>query len=161
MIVTCSGKPLWWVVCRGVFRRDFPRMAGQVRRAPDCGPARRATHPEMAERRRAGGWEALAGGGRNAAGWQRFAALGEYLSPLGLRSVGPRLASEASPWRHDRRAVCGRYRAGIPGEVGRRTVLGGTDGAISEVRARTASREDAPSGVWAVRGHQPEAARRR
>src|SRR3974377_2442709 len=43
-------------------------MAGQVRRAPDCGPACRAPHPEMVEGRRAGGWETLAGGGGNAAG---------------------------------------------------------------------------------------------
>ena len=43
--------------CRhpGVFRRHRPRMAGEVHRAPDCGPARRAAHPEMAERGRAGG----------------------------------------------------------------------------------------------------------
>src|SRR5271167_920928 len=32
-------------------------MAGEVRRAPDCGLARRATDPEMAQRGRAGGWE--------------------------------------------------------------------------------------------------------
>ena len=38
-----------------VLRRHRPRMAGEVPRAPDRGPARRAAHPEMAERRRAGG----------------------------------------------------------------------------------------------------------
>ena len=38
-----------------VLRHHRPRMAGEVRRAPDRGPARRAAHPEMAERRRAGG----------------------------------------------------------------------------------------------------------
>src|SRR5215470_10785076 len=136
-------------------------MAGQVCRASDRGPARRAAHPEMVERRRAGGWETLAGGGGNAAGWQCLAAPGEYLSPLCLRPVGPSLASEASPWRRDRGEVRRRHRAGIPGEVGCRTVLGGTDRAISEVRARTASREDAPAGIRTVRGREPEAARRR
>ncbi len=53
------------------------------------------------------------------------------------------------------------HRAGIPGEVGCRAVLGGTDGAVSEVRARAASREDAPSGIRTVRGGEPEAAWRR
>ena len=36
--------------------------------APDYGPARRAAHPEVAERRRAGGGEANTGGRRDAAG---------------------------------------------------------------------------------------------
>ena len=82
-------------------------MAGEVRRASDRGPARRAAHPEMAERRRAGGWETIAGGGRDAAGWQCFAAAGEHLSPLRLRPVGPSVASEAGARRRDRRALCG------------------------------------------------------
>ena len=38
---------------------------------------------------------------------RRFAAAGEHLPPLCLRPVGPSLASEASPWRRDRREVCG------------------------------------------------------
>jgi hypothetical protein len=37
--------------------------------APDCGSARRAAHPEMAEGRRAEGWGAKTNGGRDAAGW--------------------------------------------------------------------------------------------
>ena len=41
-----------------VLRYHRPRMAGEVHRAPDRGPARRAAHPEMVERRRAGRWEA-------------------------------------------------------------------------------------------------------
>ena len=41
----------------GSSMRFRPRMAGEVRRAPGSGPARRAAHPEMAERRRAGGWD--------------------------------------------------------------------------------------------------------
>ena len=57
-----------------LFRWTFPRMAGEVRRAPDCGPARRAAHPEMAERRRAGGWETDTGGRRDAPGRQCLAA---------------------------------------------------------------------------------------
>jgi len=45
-------------------------MAGEVPGAPDCGPARGAAHPEMAERRRAGGWETDTCGRRDAAGRQ-------------------------------------------------------------------------------------------
>ena len=41
-----------------LLRYPGPRMAGEVHRAPRCGPARRAADPEMAERRRAGGREA-------------------------------------------------------------------------------------------------------
>ena len=43
----------WFLRC------SRPGMAGEVHRAPDCGPARRAAHPEMAERRRAGGGERI------------------------------------------------------------------------------------------------------
>ena len=49
-----------WVLdldIRKLFRWAFPRMACEVRRAPDRRSARRATDPEMAQRRRAGGWE--------------------------------------------------------------------------------------------------------
>ena len=49
-----------------LFRWAFPRMAGEVHRAPDRRPARCAIHPEMAERGRAGG-EADTCGGRDAA----------------------------------------------------------------------------------------------
>jgi hypothetical protein len=38
-----------------LFRWSFARMAGEVHRAPDCGPRRRAAHPKMAECRRVGG----------------------------------------------------------------------------------------------------------
>ena len=82
----------------------------QVRRASDRGPARRAAHPEMAERRRAGGWEADTGGRRDAPGRQCFAAVGERLSSLRVRPVGPSMASEASARRRDRRAIRGRHR---------------------------------------------------
>jgi len=43
-------------------------MAGEIHRAPDSRSARRATDPEMAQRRRAGGWEKDTGGGRDAQG---------------------------------------------------------------------------------------------
>ena len=50
-----------WVLdadIRGFLRYSRPRMAGEIHRAPCGGPAHRAAHPEMAERRCAGGWEA-------------------------------------------------------------------------------------------------------
>ena len=44
-------------MCGWFLRHPRPRVAGAVCRAPCGGPARRAAHPEMAERRRAGGGE--------------------------------------------------------------------------------------------------------
>ena len=118
-----------WVLdvdIRGFFDAIRPRMAGEVHRAPDCGPARRAAHPEMAERRRAGRWETLAGGGRNAAGRKCIAAAGESLSPLRFRLVGPRVAAEASA----RRVIVVRFAddivLGFQVRCGCRAVLEGT-----------------------------------
>src|SRR5712692_9575057 len=65
-----------------LFRWDFPRMAGEVHRASGCRPARRAADPEMAESRRAGGWETDTRGGRDAPGRKCLAAFGERLSSL-------------------------------------------------------------------------------
>src|SRR5438093_13597074 len=79
-----------------LFRWSFPRMAGEVRRASGGGPTRRAAHPEMAERRRVGGWETNPGGRRDAPGRQCLAVAGQRLSSLCVRSVGPSVASETS-----------------------------------------------------------------
>src|SRR5207249_2681508 len=59
-----------------LFRWDFPRMAGEVHRAPGGGPARRAAHLEMVESWRAGGWETNPCGGRDAPRRKCFAAFG-------------------------------------------------------------------------------------
>src|SRR5713226_7271206 len=75
--------------------------------------ARRATDPEMAQRRRAGGGEADTGGGRDAPGRQCLAALGQRLPPLRVRPVGPSVASEAGARRCRRGAFRGRYRGWI------------------------------------------------
>src|SRR5258708_4700177 len=69
-------------------------MACKAHRASHRGPACRAAHPEVVERRRAGGWETNTHGGRNASGRQCIAAAGEYLSPLRVRSVGSGMASK-------------------------------------------------------------------
>src|SRR5205823_11784647 len=80
-------------------------MAGQVHRASGGRSARRAADPEMAERRRAGGWETNTGGGRNASGRKCFAAFGERLSSLRVRPVDPSVASKAGARRCYRRAI--------------------------------------------------------
>ena len=90
-----------------------------------------------------------------------IAAAGEHLSSLRFRSMGPGMASKEGAWRCDRRALRRRHRGWIPERRGCQTVLGGTHRAVSEVSARTAPREDAPAGVWTVRGREPEAARGR
>src|SRR5690606_277782 len=78
-----------------VLRCHRPRVAGAIRRASHRGSARRAAHPEMVERWRAGGWEANTRTGRDAARGQRLAAPGEYLPALRVRSLGSSIAKEA------------------------------------------------------------------
>jgi hypothetical protein len=110
-------KKVNWVLdldIRCFFRCDFARMACQVHRASHRGPARRAAHPEVVERGRAGGWETNPYGGRDASGRQCVAAVGEYLSPLRVRSVGSGMASKAGARRCNRRAIRGRYRGWVP-----------------------------------------------
>src|SRR5881394_2811749 len=128
-------------------------MAGQVHRASGGRSARRAADPEMAERRRAGGWETNTGGGRNASGRKCFAAFGERLSSLRVRPVDPSVASKAGARR------C--YRRSIPEQSGCRTVPGGTHGKNEEVPPGIASRENAAAGIWSVCDQQPATAWRR
>jgi retron-type reverse transcriptase len=52
-------------------------------------------------------------GRRDAPGRQCFAAVGQRLSPLRVRPVGPSVASEAGARRCDRGAFCGRHRGWI------------------------------------------------
>src|SRR6266446_5089416 len=125
-------------------------MAGEVRRAPGGGPARRAAHPEMAEGRRAGGWEADTSGRGDAPRWQCLAAFGKRLSSLRVRLVGPSMASEARTRRCDRGAVCRRHRRGLQQQSGCRSVSGGTYGTNAKVQPGTASRENAVAGVRSV-----------
>src|SRR5262249_12010985 len=125
-------------------------MAGEIPRAPDRRPARRAADPEMAQRGCAGGWEANTSGGRDAARRECIAAVGQRVPPLRVRPLGPSLATEASARRHDRGAFCGRYRAWVSGENGCRTVSGRADREDAEVQPGTASRENAASGVRSV-----------
>src|SRR6266850_1421634 len=112
--------------------------------------ARCAAHPEMAERRRAGGWEANTRGKRHAPRRKCFAAFGQRLSSLRVRLVGPSMASEACARRCHRGAIRGRHRGWIQGKSGCRSVSGGTYGTNAKVQPGTASRENAVAGVRSV-----------
>src|SRR5438093_1179512 len=70
-------------------------MVGEIHRAPDSRSARRATHSEMAESRRAGGWETGTRRGGDAPGRKCFAAFGKRLSSLRVRPVGSSVAPQA------------------------------------------------------------------
>src|SRR5216683_608069 len=104
----------------------------------------------MAECRRAGGWETNPCGRRDAPRGKCFAAFGERLSSLRVRLVGPSMASEACARRCHRGAIRGRHRGGLQQQSGCRSVSGGTYGTNEEVQPGTASREDAPAGIWSV-----------
>ena len=90
-------------------------MAGQVRRAPDRGPARRAAHPEVAERRRAGRWDEdteskreRRRGGASAPCWRTSTCT--MCSTCGPTSGGRRQAR--GECHH--RALCRRLRGRLP-----------------------------------------------
>src|SRR5712691_128262 len=118
-------------------------MVGEVRRAPDRRLAHRAPHPALAEGWCAGGWVMDAARGRDATGWECLTLIGEPLSPLGIRPVGPAVAEEESARRGHRRALGRRLHCWIRTPVGGRAVPWGTEGATEEVWAGTALREDA------------------
>src|SRR5207245_1080726 len=77
-------------------RHARSRMVGQVSRAPHRGPARRATDPEVAQSRRAGGWKANADRAGHGPGRKHQPALGQRLSPLRVRTLGPAVEEEAA-----------------------------------------------------------------
>src|SRR5467141_2810708 len=60
------------------------------------------------------------------------------------------MASEARARRCDRGAIRGRHRGGLSQQSGCRSVSGGTYGTNEEVQPGTASRENAPAGIWSV-----------
>src|SRR5208282_3902040 len=134
-------------------------MAGPVPPASDSGPARRAAHPEMAERGRAGKGYANVRGGRFAARRKCIAAAGEYLPPLRLRSLGSSMAQEAGARRCDRGALRRRHRGWIRVQRRGRKVLGGTERTNAEVPTGTAPGEDAAYRVRTPRGGEPKAPR--
>src|SRR6266478_1256203 len=60
------------------------------------------------------------------------------------------MASEARARRGHRGAIRGRHRGGLSQQSGCRTVPGGTYGTNAKVQPGTASRENAPAGIWSV-----------
>src|SRR5256712_5070525 len=69
-------------------------MAGEIRRAPGCGPARRAADPEMAQRGRAGGRNADVERQGHAPGGQHLAAPGQRVPALRVRPRSEEHTSE-------------------------------------------------------------------
>src|SRR6516225_7588972 len=67
VMVTCSGRSLWWVVCRGVLRPNRSLLDDQVRGAPNRGSENRPLDPEMAEGGRHGARTVVRGRGRDSA----------------------------------------------------------------------------------------------
>src|SRR5215469_4592566 len=54
-MVTCSGRSLRWVVCRGVVRQSRQKLDDQIHRASRRRSSHTAADPEMAEGRSDGG----------------------------------------------------------------------------------------------------------
>src|SRR5437879_8912208 len=71
------------------------------------------------------------------------------------------MASEARARRGHRGAIRGRHRGGLSQQSGCRTVPGGTYGTNAKVQPGTASRENAPAGIWSVCDRPTAVARRR
>src|SRR5437773_391577 len=114
----------------------------------------------MAQRGRAGGRNADVERQGHAPGGQHLAAPGQRVPALRVRPLGSAMAEDASPRRHDRRAVRGglHRRVSVPG--GGRAVPDRAPRAVGEVRPGAAPREDAAAGVRAIRGRAPTARRR-
>ena len=79
-----------------------------------------------------------------------FAAPGQRVPALRLRSLGPAVAEDAGAGRRDRRALRRRHHRGVSAPGGGRAVPGRTARAVREVRPGAAPREDAVAGVRAV-----------
>src|SRR5260370_192572 len=140
-------------------------LSERLRRGGDRGadrrPGGRGDYPGMAEGGRGGGWEGNTSGRGDAPRRKCFAAFGERLSSLRIRSVGPSVASETSARRCHRRAIRRRHRGWIQGQSGCRSVPSRTHRTNDEVQLGTASREDTTSGVLSVRDRPTAVAWRR
>src|SRR5438309_2794892 len=131
-------------------------MAGPVSPASDSGPARRAAHPEMVERGRAGKGNANVCRCGLAAGRKCIAIAGEYLPSLRLRSLGSGMAEEAGARRGNRGALRRRHRGWIRVQRRGRKVLGGTERTNAEVPTGAAPGKDATVRVRTPRGGRSE-----
>jgi hypothetical protein len=97
LTVALEQRKVSWVLDADI--RDFlepsSRMAGEVRRAPDCGQTGRAAGPEMAGRRGDGGRAVDGVRGGDAAGGDGVARAGEPVLAPCPRPVGPALEKAA------------------------------------------------------------------
>ena len=78
-----------------LFRWSFARMAGEVHRAPDCGPRGRGLIQKWLNAGVLEEGETNPDGRRDAPGRQCIAAVGQCLSSRRVRPVGPSVASKA------------------------------------------------------------------
>src|SRR6266540_6340341 len=113
-------------------------MAGEVRRAPDWGPARGAPYLEVAASGRAGGWDLAGAGGRDAPRGECEPFGGEHLSPLRPGSLGRAMAAAERTRRYDHRTLRRRLRRGVRAPGRRRTVLDRTAGTVPAVQSGAA-----------------------
>src|SRR5215813_4043465 len=160
-MVTNSGRPLWWVVCRGVLRQSRQKLVAPVCRASRRRPTNPTADPEMAESRGAGGRHMVEPGDRYPARLGGITATCKHISALRFRPVGERLAPEMGARRGDCHTLCGRHRFGLSVSDGRRPLPGKPRGADEEVRTGAPPRQDAPDRVRAVRRTKPEKERGR
>src|ERR1019366_2280418 len=144
-----------------LFRQTPARLAGQVCGTSDRRPANRPPDPEMAEGGCDGARAVDRDEGRESAGGGNLAHPREPLPALRLGSLGGAQAENANARRCHHRALCRRRRAGVRATDRSPALPGRTPGTAGEVRAGTASGEDAPDLVWALRRRAPETARRR
>src|SRR5262249_35169139 len=123
---------------------------GRVRTAADWRRADRPPDPEMVKGGGDGRREVVRDQGRDSARGGGFARAGKSLPALCARSMGAGMAAEGSARGGHYRALRGRRGAGvsIPGRG--YEVPGGIAGASAEVRAGTASGEDASDRIRAL-----------
>ena len=144
----------------GVLRRRRPRVADQLRRAPDRRPAGDPPDPQVAEGRGDGGRAGDADRDGNAARRGDLAPAGEHLPALRLRSVGRNNGENATPM--GKSSSCATPTTSSSASSTRPT----PSGSWADLKERVARfalalhpDKDAPHRVWPLRGGQPRAAR--
>src|SRR6266542_3868398 len=118
-------------------------MAGEVCRAPNCGPARDPLNPEMVEGGSTAGRRGMGGDrGGDATRGSDLAAVGEPLPASCFRYLGEAVAAEGGERGHDYGPLRRRCRIGVRAPEGSGSVPRAVAGADAEVRAGTTPGED-------------------